>query len=285
MAVSKKKKLIPVLKVKKAAPKKSDNVVPDNELDKKEPNIDTPSANKSNADETPKGKTETNNGSKININMNGIGSLIGNASQIVLKAASILELEVAKGILAAQQVEEKYSDVPKMRSGDITSNRQFDDLFMRFKKDGHDILDLIVDFTAIVAKNASKVTSQFIKIGAGKIAPASNIAPPQIPLIQMPDTLKAGEKRDFPVTLENDNNGEAKSILFINTPLTDPSGNQLPPATITFLPNPLMIPAASRGNVTITVNIPAAAKPGIYNCFIQAQNSESLKAILMVTVT
>jgi hypothetical protein len=225
----------------------------------------------------------TNENVKNNINMSGIGDLIGSASNIVMKAAGILEVEIARGILAAKQVEEKYSNIPKIRNGEITSNRQFDDLFVRFRKDAHDILDLVVDFAAIAAQGANRVTSQFIKIGSSK-ASAPGSSHQQVPLIQVPGEIRAGEQKSFPVTLENDNAGESKTIIFVNSPLTDSPGNQLPSTALTFSPNPLTLQPSSTGNVIVTLNIPADAKPGNYNCFIQAHNSESLKATLMVKV-
>ncbi|MGZ8538413.1 MAG: COG1470 family protein [Flavisolibacter sp.] len=231
-----------------------------------------------------KAQTENkNDNAKNNTNMSGIGDVIGSASNIVMKAASILEVEIARGIVAAKQVEEKYSNVPKIRSGEITSNRQFDDLFVRFRKDAHDILDLIVDFAAIAAQGANRVTSQFIRIGSSRTS-TTNSSHQQVPLIQVPGELKAGEQTSFPVTLENDNANESKTIIFVNSPLTDSPGNQLPATALTFNPNPLTLQPSSTGNVTVTLSIPAEAKPGNYNCFIQAHNSESLKATLMVKV-
>ena len=217
-------------------------------------------------------------------NMNRLGDLIGNASNIVLKAAGILEVEVARGILAAKQVEEKYSNLPKIRGGEITSNRQFDDLFVRFRKDAHDIIDLLVDFTAIAAQNANKVTNQLMKIGVAKSSPTTGSSNQEVPLIQIPGEIKAGQQMSFPITLENDNAKEARTIAFINSPLTSSNGNQLPASALTFNPNPLTINPASTGNVSVHLNIPADAKPGNYNCFVEAQNSENLKATLMVKV-
>lgn len=216
-------------------------------------------------------------------NMNSIGDLIGNASNIVLKAAGILEVEVARGILAAKQVEEKYGGMPKIRSGEITSNRQFDDLFGRFRKDAHDIIDLLVDFTAIAAQNANKVTNQFMKIGVGKSSSNTTVNK-EVPLIQIPGVLKAGEQSSFPVTLENDNPKETRTINFINSPLTNSGGDQLVATSLTFDPNPLTLQPSSTGNVSVTIKIPADAKPGNYHCFVEAQNSESLRATVMVKV-
>jgi hypothetical protein len=227
--------------------------------------------------------TQATINSAINTSKDAIGGLIGSASQIVLKAAGILEEEIARGIVAARQVEEKFTDVQKIRSGHITENKNLDDLFVRFRKDAHDIIDLVVDFASIAAQNAGKITSQFIKIGSSTTT-SSNTSSQQVPLIQVPGELKAGVQTEFPVTLENDNTKDEKNISFVSTPLTDSSGNQLPTSALSFNPDPLKIPPSSKGTVNVKINIPATAKPGSYTSFIQGRDMESLKATLLVKV-
>src|SRR5215467_367479 len=68
--------------------------------------------------------------------------LLSSASNVVFRAAEILEEEIARGIVAAKQIEEKLTDVPRLRSGQATKNPQMEDLFVRFRKDAHDIIDL-----------------------------------------------------------------------------------------------------------------------------------------------
>lgn len=218
-----------------------------------------------------------------NIGTDAIGGIIGSASRMVLKAADILEEEIARGIVAARQVEDKFADVPKLRSGEITNNRNVDDLIVRFRKDAHDIIDLIVDFASIAAQSAGRITSQFIKVDSPG-AQGTGSASQQVPLIQVPHDLLAGTQTEFPVTLENDNANEPKNIYFVNSPLTDNTGNQLPAESLSFQPNPLTISPATRATVTVKINIPLDAKPGSYTSFIQGQNMESLKATLMLKV-
>jgi len=211
------------------------------------------------------------------------GGIIGSASRIVLKAARILEEEIARGIVAAKQTEEKFTDVTKLRGGQITNNRNLDDLFVRFRKDAHDIIDLVADLASLAAQNAGRISSQIINISSGKPT-SSNTSPQQVALIQVPQELHVGVQTEFPVTVENDNEKEEKNISFINSPLIDSSGNQLPSDALTFNPNPLKIPASSKATVNVKISIPITAKPGNYTSFIQGRDMEGLKATLLVKV-
>ena len=58
-------------------------------------------------------------------------------SDMIRKAAVILEEEVASGILAAQEVERSMRE-----SGDVRSDT-FDDIMVRLRRDAHDIVNII----------------------------------------------------------------------------------------------------------------------------------------------
>lgn len=217
--------------------------------------------------------------------------LFDSATSIVLKAAVILEEEIAKGIVAAKELEGKLTDVPKLRSGKVLNNQQVDNLFVRFRKDAHDIIDLVVDLVSVTAQGAGKLSSGLMRIttaaSSGDDKSNNNNQPsptPQIPLIQVPRDLHAGEKATFPITLENDNANEEKVIVFMNSPFTDTAGKQLPSSVLSFEPNPLKIQAASKADVEVTVTIPKTAKKGSYSCFVQGKDMDNLKASVMVKV-
>jgi hypothetical protein len=218
--------------------------------------------------------------------------LFDSATSIVLKAAGILEEEIAKGIIAAKELEGKLTDVPKLRNGQVLNNQQVDDLFVRFRKDAHDIIDLVVDLVSVTAQGAGKLSSGLMRIttaGSSAAGDKSNgnsqpSPTPQIPLIQVPQDLHAGEQATFPITLENDSNKDEKVIVFMNSPFTDTDGKQLSSSVLSFDPNPLRIPAASKATVEVTVAIPKNAKKGSYSCFVQGKDMDSLKASVMVKV-
>lgn len=214
------------------------------------------------------------------IQFEGLGNIVDSASKIVLKAANILEEEIARGIVAAKQIEGKLTDVQKLRGG----NKE--ELLTRFRQDAHDVIDLLIDFTTIAVKNVGSLTSRIINIkqggGTGEAPQAED--PVQIPLIHAPKDLKAGEALEVPITLENDSKTEVKTIEFTNTALLDASNNQIDAAAITYTPNPLVLQPGSNGSVKIAINVPEGAKPGSYTCFIQGKNVANLKATLLVKV-
>ena len=226
------------------------------------------------------------NGEQSSISMAdnlAIGGIIQGASKIVLKAAGILDKEIARGVLAAKQVEEKLIDVPKIRSGQVTDNRTVNEMIVNARSILHDLADIVMDIGVVAIQGVGKISSGIIKISTDKSGVETPVSQ-NVPLIQVPQELHPGEAAEFPVMLENDNTREEKNISFISTLLSDSSGNQLSPETLTFNPNPLIIPAASKGTVHVKIAIPATAKPGSYTSFIQGQNMDSLKATLMVRV-
>ncbi|MGN6510806.1 MAG: hypothetical protein ACTHLD_15180, partial [Chitinophaga sp.] len=156
------------------------------------------------------------------VQLEGLGNLVDGASKIVLKAANILEEEIARGIVAAKQIEGKLTDVQKLRGG----NKE--ELLTRFRQDAHDVIDLLIDFTTIAVKNAGSLASRIIHVRQGGTDDAPQAEEPvQIPLIHAPKDLKAGEAMEVPITLENDSKTDVKTIEFTNTALMDASSNQI----------------------------------------------------------
>ncbi|RPD38315.1 hypothetical protein [Chitinophaga barathri] len=216
------------------------------------------------------------------IQFEGLGNIVDSASKIVLKAANILEEEIARGIVAAKQIEGKLTDVQKLRGG----NKE--ELLTRFRQDAHDVIDLLIDFTTIAVKNAGSLASRIINIRQGGTDGTDGSPqaedPVQIPLIHAPKDMKAGEALEVPITLENDSKTDVKTIEFTNTALMDASNNQIAAAAITYTPNPLVLQPGSNGSVKIAIKVPDGAKPGSYTCFIQGKNVSNLKATLLVKV-
>ena len=223
------------------------------------------------------------NNQKSSINVEGLGGIIGGASKIVLKAANILEEEIARGIVTAKEIEGKFTDVSKLRNGN------HDELLTRFRKDIHEIVDIFMDIAALTVKNAGNITSNFIKIKqetteATTAATAASNGTSTIPLIRIPGKIKAGEKFQVPINLENDNSKEAKSVQFENTALIDAAGNQIPATAIKFTPNPLVLAPGASAPVNILISIPKSAAAGTYTSFVQAKNMDMIKATLLIEV-
>ncbi|HEY5746197.1 MAG TPA: hypothetical protein VIU12_08995 [Chryseolinea sp.] len=236
------------------------------------------------AKEQPKADASTANGQpadqkKSTTTAQDTAGLIGYASNIVSKAANILEEEIAKGIVAARQLEGRFTDVDKVRDA------SHHELISRFRKDAHDIVDILMDVATVAVKNAANPGALF-KLGSKNETEApSESSSAKIPLIKIPGVLIPGQAAvELPLTLENDSKSEIKSIHFENTALMEPSGSQIAASAMKFEPNPLVIQPQSSGHVMISLSIPKKAKPGSYSCFVQARNMEQLKATVLVQV-
>lgn len=92
-----------------------------------------------------------------------LNGILENASNIVLKAAHILEAEVARGIVAAKEIEKKIVDPARFtRTEGEVDKKSSEELLIRFRKDAHDIVDLLVDLATLASDNASKLSSRLM---------------------------------------------------------------------------------------------------------------------------
>jgi len=101
--------------------------------------------------------------SKSDSSSKDFSRLAENTSKIVIQAIEILEEEVARGIVTAKRVEEKLTDVDKIRSGTLINNQKLDELLVRIRKDAHDIVDMVIDVAAIAVENIDKLSTDLIK--------------------------------------------------------------------------------------------------------------------------
>ena len=85
-------------------------------------------ANKPPKSDTPDLRSEKN-----------IDNLINGTSDVVMKAANILEEEIAAGIVMAKKVEEKFRSKNRQNIADN------EELISRFRRDAHQIVDLFAD--------------------------------------------------------------------------------------------------------------------------------------------
>jgi hypothetical protein len=247
---------------------------------------------KKNTKGMPQAATEMVNDVLGGITNDGLKGVIGNASKIVFKAAGILEEEIAKGIIAAKQIEEKYTDVPKIKAGKSMQNQEVEQLLLRFRKDAHDIVDLILDFASIAASNVERLSGQLISIkqeGAIGVTGTEAVPPAapqmQVPLIRVQKPLKPGEQTDMPLELQNDNLQQVQFIEIVNTAFTSSDGMQMPGNILSFSPNPFNLNPGEKITINCTITIPPNAVTGNYTSFVEGKGMQTLKATLMVTVS
>ena len=74
----------------------------------------------------------------------------GTPSNVVQRAASILEEEIAAGIVAAKQVEKRFIKVSELRSG------KPDEVTQRFRRDSHEPIDILLDKFGFVERTLDR---------------------------------------------------------------------------------------------------------------------------------
>ena len=111
------------------------------------------------------------------------------------------------------------------------------------------------------------------------------MAPGQMPTLMMPNSIKAGESAEVPMTLENDSDKSTDELKFLSTDLVNASGDRISSEKTTFAPSSLIIGPNKAEKVTVTVRVPEGTPPGVYSGLVQATKLNQLRALLMVQVS
>lgn len=209
-------------------------------------------------------------------------SLPASTSRIVEQAASILEEEIAAGIVAAKRVEERFVDVGKIRSKDP------EEVMQRFRRDAHEVLDILVDMVNLATNSLGDLTQRVITISQGqpgapgrKSQPAS---PGGIPALNVDKPVKAGQAVEIPLTLENGGDNPTEEFGFYSSDLLNAAGEHISAGNISFQPKVVTIESHGSTPVTVVVTVPKGASPGVYSGLVQATKLELLRAVLTVRV-
>ena len=207
-----------------------------------------------------------------------VKGLAGTTSEVVQKAASILEEEIAAGIVAAKKVEEQFINVKEMRS-EISG-----DVIPRFRKDAHDIIDILIDLVNAAAKSLDGFTQQIVSINGGTGNPKPNPSGGTIPTLNLPKSVKAGASANVPMTLQNDSNKTTEKFEFFITDLVNGEGGRISARQISFKPASLTIEPQKTEKVVVSISVPKTTKPGVYSGLIQATRLDQLQAVLAIKV-
>ena len=197
-------------------------------------------------------------------------------SEVVEKAAMILEEEVAAGVIAAKQLENKFIDSEKIRAEKDAVVMQ------RFRDDAHEVIDIMMDALTVVTKFGKKLSGNLISIIEPEKESSENAG---ISALEMPEPIRAGENSEVVMTLQN--NGESDTELFTisTTDLVSTAGIKISAGNISTDPKEIKIKASQKLNVKVIVKVPAKTSPGSYSGLLQATNLNNFKAVLVVNVT
>lgn len=208
-----------------------------------------------------------------------VGDLAG---QIVGQAASILEEELAAGIGAAREIEDRFVDVERIRATDP------DQLVHRLRQDAHDIVDIAVDLldvavtsTGAMGRRAVAVT---VRAPEGNGNAAQEDTGPNVPALIVPDPVRTGEIATTALVVENNRSTPTDPLAFACSDLVTARGTRIPASAVSFAPSLVVVEPESSLRVTVTVTVPSDADVGLYSGLLQADGLEHIRAVLSLDV-
>lgn len=202
----------------------------------------------------------------------------GTTSRTVFQAASILEEEIAAGVVAAKQVEERL-----VKSSVLPAGRP-NALMQRFRRDMHEVVDLVLDLVNAAADYAGMPNQPGVtirRVADGEMAYRVKNGP--LPTLVMPNLTRAGERVEVAVSLEN-NLDRAESFGLLSTDLVSASGNRISGRQVSFSPHSLSIGPYHTQEVVVAVSIPRGKPSGTYSGLIRSTETDRLRAVLVVQV-
>jgi hypothetical protein len=207
---------------------------------------------------------------------------VGATSRIVQQAASILEEEIAAGIVAAKRVEVRLVDVQKLRDADPQ------EVMQRFRRDAHDVVDILIDLVNVVTNSLGGLAQRVVRIGETAAGTGSGqargVGAAAVPSLSVAQPVRSGESVEVPLTLENDGESATENFEFVCSDLVNPAGARIGGQCVNFAPASLTIGPHSSATVVITVKVPEGTAPGTYSGVLQATRLERLRAVLSVSI-
>jgi hypothetical protein len=211
---------------------------------------------------------------------NMLKELAETATGVVARAASILEEEIAAGVVAAKNVESRFVDVKASRSG------KPEEVLPRFRRDAHEVVDILMDLVNVATRTVSGFTQSVIKI-SGEATPgkdARTTGPAHVPTVSPTESGHAGGTAELSMSLENDGDTPTEEFAFHATDLVNPAGDRIAAAHITFTPISIVIPPHDRARLAIKIAVPEGTSAGVYTGVLQATRLSQLRAMLLVPI-
>lgn len=215
----------------------------------------------------------------------GIPAISGRAAtRVVREAAKVLEQELAAGIVAAKRVEERFIDVQQIRS------RNPDEVMQRFRRDAHEVVDIVMDVLTVVVDSAANLTDRSFAVSGRRTVttPAPGERPqqlsPRVPTLSTPEPVPPGKTVEIMISVENDSDKPTLPIVFRCSDLLSSEGASIPGGNVQCTPNEIILAPRTVARVAVRIHVPEGAAPGAYCGMFQANNLEAVRAVLMVEV-
>lgn len=205
-------------------------------------------------------------------------TLVGSATRLVGQAASVLEKELAAGIAAVRSLEQRHLDVDPLRKRDP------EDVMHRFRRDAHEVVDLLMDLVQVAARSAGGLAERAVRISGTSVSGVTTLPAGGIPTLETAGQAAPGETVTLEMALENAGESSVEAVNFIASDLVTPSGLRIAASDIRFSPDEVTIEPSSKTRVQVSVKVPADARPGVYSGMLIASKLEQVRAVLCVRV-
>ena len=206
---------------------------------------------------------------------------------IVLRAASIIEEEVAMGIGAVKRIEQRFLDVDALRS------QHPDHVMSRFRRDAHEAVDIILDIVTAAASTVGQQAGRMVNVTASHMgrdgAPnggdgARQSSGARLTTVRVPGTIAPGERGEVSVSLENASESATAEFTLHCSELVSAGGDRIPSGNVSFSPATLSVPPRESGLVKVSVAVPSSVRPGMYEGLLRATYLDGMRAMLAVQV-
>lgn len=209
---------------------------------------------------------------------------------IVLRAASIIEEEVASGIGAVKRIEQRFLDVDTLRA------QHPDHVMSRFRRDAHEAVDIILDIVTAAASTVGEQAGRMVNVSASYLPQRPGSAGTKdnggstrstgirLSTVRMPGTIAPGGRGELTMSLENESDAAVAEFTLHSSELVSASGYRIPADHVSFDPATLSVAPRASGMVKVTIRVPLDATPGSYEGLLRATQLDGLRAMLVVQV-
>jgi hypothetical protein len=183
------------------------------------------------------------------------------ASTIVSQAASVLDDEMARGVLAARQANPRVAT----RAPDATSS---------VLRQVHDVLDQVAAVWPSVQGAPAKALGAS-QSAVGDVGAMAELKPTA--------TVRAGQRAIISMTLSN---SESRSVHLIPavTDLLGSRGGRIPADRLDLSPNDVRLEPGEQKTMEVGVNVPSSTPPGSYSGVLVIAGVDYLRALVAIEI-
>ena len=190
------------------------------------------------------------------------GDSLSNPADLVLKAAEILEREMAAGALAAQRAYPMTRELP-LQGGASPLPSGAEAILMEIQM-------LMANVAALTASGRQNPAAGMFDDGG-------------LPVLRPRETVRGGDPAQIFLKLHNDSL-QTVPVTLHNSDLISPNGHIIPAHQVALLPGEITLAPDAVTNAQITVQTPAGTPPGVYSGLLTAPALSYLRAIIAVPV-